>query len=391
MPIYSHSRISTFENCPLKFKYKYVDKIETEIEQTIEAFMGSLVHDTLEKLYVDLKFEKQNTKEDLIKFFNDEWQKNYNENILIVRKDYSADNFRKMGEKYISTFFDTHKPFDDAITLDTEKRILIDLDGYKLQGYIDRLAVREDTYEIHDYKTSSSLPLQEYLEEDRQLALYSIAIKEGYKDAKRIKLIWHFLAFNKDISIEKTDQELEELKKQTIQTIKEIESCEEFPPQVSRLCDWCEFRPICPRWTHLAQTEQLPLNEFLGEKGVVLANKYVELYQKKKNIEGEMEKLKEAIFKYCEKNQMDTLFGSDFRLAVRTYENFKFPRKDDPLREHLEKTLKKIGLFDDVADIDVFKLSRMMKDGKLDKDTVEILKNFAKLDEVRRIYVNKKY
>ena len=35
--IYSHSRLSTFEQCPFKFKLRYIDEIEPEIEKTIEA------------------------------------------------------------------------------------------------------------------------------------------------------------------------------------------------------------------------------------------------------------------------------------------------------------------------------------------------------------------
>lgn len=30
MAVYSHSRISTFEQCPFKYKLEYVDKIEVE-------------------------------------------------------------------------------------------------------------------------------------------------------------------------------------------------------------------------------------------------------------------------------------------------------------------------------------------------------------------------
>lgn len=50
MPIYSHSRLSTFEQCPNKYKLHYIDKVETEAEQSIEAFLGSRAHETLEKL-----------------------------------------------------------------------------------------------------------------------------------------------------------------------------------------------------------------------------------------------------------------------------------------------------------------------------------------------------
>ena len=56
MTLYSSSRLNTFKQCKLKYKYQYIEKIKTEIEQTVEAFLGSRVHDCLEKLYKDLKF-----------------------------------------------------------------------------------------------------------------------------------------------------------------------------------------------------------------------------------------------------------------------------------------------------------------------------------------------
>jgi len=50
MTVYSHSRLSCFEQCPQKYKLQYIDRMETEVEENIEAFLGSRVHDTLEKL-----------------------------------------------------------------------------------------------------------------------------------------------------------------------------------------------------------------------------------------------------------------------------------------------------------------------------------------------------
>jgi len=38
--------------------------------------------------------------------------------------------------------------------------------------------IQTGEYEIHDYKTANSLPRQEDIDNDRQLALYAIAIKE---------------------------------------------------------------------------------------------------------------------------------------------------------------------------------------------------------------------
>ena len=51
MVMYSHSKLSTFEQCPLKFNFRYLQKIEPDFKTTIEGFLGSKVHDTLEWVY----------------------------------------------------------------------------------------------------------------------------------------------------------------------------------------------------------------------------------------------------------------------------------------------------------------------------------------------------
>ena len=54
-------------------------------------------------------------------------------------------------------------------------------------------------YEVHDYKTNNSLPKQQKLDEDRQLAMYSLWVKLNFKDCKKVRLVWHFLAFDKEM------------------------------------------------------------------------------------------------------------------------------------------------------------------------------------------------
>ena len=39
MPVYSNSRLSAFEKCPLQYKYRYIDRIRTGTEG-IEAFLA---------------------------------------------------------------------------------------------------------------------------------------------------------------------------------------------------------------------------------------------------------------------------------------------------------------------------------------------------------------
>ena len=51
MRIHSHSSLGSFENCPRQYWYQYIGKPPVERVDTIEAFLGTCVHEALEKLY----------------------------------------------------------------------------------------------------------------------------------------------------------------------------------------------------------------------------------------------------------------------------------------------------------------------------------------------------
>jgi putative RecB family exonuclease len=97
MPIYSHSRLSAFENCPLKYKFAYIDNIKIAREG-IEAFMGSRVHDVLEKLYNDLKLQKLMPLKTALAYYNALWKRHWHKDIVIVKKEYSEGDYKKTGE-----------------------------------------------------------------------------------------------------------------------------------------------------------------------------------------------------------------------------------------------------------------------------------------------------
>jgi putative RecB family exonuclease len=394
MPIYSHSRISCFGNCPFKYKLKYIDKVQPEIEQTIEAFMGSVVHATLEKLYRDLRFQKLNTLDEMLAFYNELWKKDWNPGVLVVREDYTPENYRLMGEGYIRSFYERHHPFDSSKTVGLEQRVKVDLDSggrYVLQGYIDRLAWADGgVYEIHDYKTSNSLPLNEYLQDDRQLALYALAVMNSYPNVEKIKLVWHFLSFNQDVVLEKTPGELEKLRMETIESIKKIESSREFPTKASSLCDWCEFRRMCPEWAHVAKTEALTLDKFLREPGVKLVNRYAELVEKKGELEKEMEKARDAIFQFSRENGVSVVAGSGYNAKVWRSEKLKFPGKDEEGRRELEDFLQKAGLWKDVAALDTFLLSKMMENPPWPREIAKAVEKFGRKDVIERLYLRKR-
>ena len=368
MTVYSHSRLSCYEQCPQKFKLQYIDKVETEVEENVEAFLGIRVHETLEKLYRDLQFQKLNSLDEIFTFLESEWNENWSDDIIIVNTEYNKDNYLNMAKKYVSDYYSRYAPFDKGKTVALEQRILIDLDdegAYKLQGYIDRLTETKDGfYEIHDYKTNSRLPLADYIKSDRQLALYMIGVKKSYPDVKDVRLIWHFLKFDKEIDSTRTAEELEKLKADTISLIDTIESDKEFIANAGYLCDWCEFKVICRQWMHLYKIKEMPENEYLADSGVQLVNRYAELKSKQKQVNAELDeeltKLEKALILFAEKEKVDCVFGTKNKVRITESERLCFPSKNSKERKKLEEVLIKYGKLEEVSQLDTTALGRII-------------------------------
>ena len=265
MTTFSYSRLQTFEQCPYKYKLKYIYKIKPEIEKSIEAHLGTATHDALEWLYVQILNNKIPTLDEVIEQYIKTWQKDFSLNILIVKQEFTHEDYFQKGIKFIIDYYIKHTPFNDG-TLETEKQIWIELEPncpHKIIGYIDRLSYNPKTkeYEIHDYKTANWLPEQKKFDEDKQLALYSIGIKQLFGNHHNINLIWHYLNHNKKITSKRTNGQLEELKQDIINQINKIENNKIWNTNKIILCDWCEYKQICK-----AHGNKLP-QEFQEKEG----------------------------------------------------------------------------------------------------------------------------
>jgi putative RecB family exonuclease len=247
---YSHSRLSSFEDCPRKFKYRYVDGIKVDSEG-VEAFMGKRVHEILERLYHHVaRFGKPPSLAQVLERFHKDWALAWHDKVTIVRAENAPEFYQDRGARCVENFYRGHYPFSDGETLGLEQRLQLQLDGdgrYRAVGVVDRIARRSDgTFEIHDYKTSGYLPQQRRLDEDRQLALYQIGLEQTYSDAREVELVWHYLVFNKTLRSRRTRESLDKLRDDTMRLIDSIEGESEFRPRPGPLCRWCDYADLCP-------------------------------------------------------------------------------------------------------------------------------------------------
>jgi putative RecB family exonuclease len=258
--VYSHSRLSTFEKCPLQYKYRYLDRIKRDT-QGIEAFLGNRVHEALEALYRGVLAEKAPAPDELVALYHRRWDERFSDRITIVRTEYTADHYRRVGERCIIDYYQRYAPFDQGRTLGLEERVSLSLDEggrYRLQGFIDRISrVEPGVYEVHDYKTSSSLPSENALRKDRQLSIYQMAVEGRFPDAREVRLVWHYLVFDRELRSHRTPADLDTHRSAAMRLIDRIEQASEYPPQESALCRWCDYRDICPVQKHLVKIEAI--------------------------------------------------------------------------------------------------------------------------------------
>lgn len=386
MPVYSHSRLSTFENCPRQFYYRYVEKIKIDDEEGIDTFLGNRVHDALEQLYRDRGFGKVLTAEQLVHQFNALWKKEFHDGVVCVRKDYGPEDYRRVGEDCLRKYHARYAPFDQATTIGLEEQIHLALDKkgqYKVTGFIDRLSQRPDgVFEIHDYKTNSRLPSQEDKDQDRQLALYQIGVQNRWPDVEQVELIWHFVRFDKEIRSSRTPQQLDRLRQDTIALIDDIESREEeadFETCESALCGWCPFQHVCPVRKHLFKTESLPANRFLKDSGVKLVNRRVKIDGQIKELKGQIEQLQseqdevdEALLKYAEREGVQVIAGSTHEARIVQTEKIVLTTKSNEPEKYdeLDKKLRRSKYWSQVSVMDVHMLRRILKGDEADPGRV---------------------
>lgn len=392
MPIYSHSQLSMYEDCPLRYRLRYRDRIKRESE-IIEGFLGTMVHETLKKCYDDLRFTRVNSLSDLLAYYSKLWQENWHDSILIMKQDLTQEHYRALGEKMISTYYERYSPFDSDITIDTEMGLNFSLDDeskYRMTGYIDRLSRDKDgVYEIRDYKTSAHLPSQEEADNDRQLGLYQIGIQKKWPDIKNIRLIWHYIAFDRELVSYRTPEAISSLVEDAKSLIDEIESAQDFPPRESPLCDWCEYPDLCPLRKHFFKVGALPVNEYLNEPGVMLVNKYVELRDEGARIKSEMEKVKEAILDYARREEVEVIKGSGSKARVKFGEKLKFPGKNDKERQELDALIKQAGKWAEVSQLDTISLIHIVEDSLWTKDLVDKVRNYGRIEESNSVSISK--
>ncbi len=366
---YSPSKLDVYKNCPRRYQYRYVDKLSRQ-RKTVEAFLGTCVHSAFESLYDSLAHGKRLSLEETLAVFEREWEKHWTADIEL-RGHFAPADWKGLGRDCVRLYYEAKAPFEEDRTVAVEKRVgfPIDVAGQeiRIEGYIDRLALgRDGAFEIHDYKTGKTLPAQADVDEDWQLALYDAAVRHEWPDTKEVRLVWHYVRHGKSLVSRRSPEQLEALKREVSALVATIKSDHEFSPKQSALCDWCEYKDLCPLFAHAEKVARLPAAERSKEAGALLAEGLARLEaekralgERKKEIEKEETKVREALIRYADANGVSVVSCEAGEAVIREKDELKFPTKTGEPEKHeaLERALKSHPIWPDVSSVDAHKLS----------------------------------
>ncbi len=368
MGYYSPSRLSDYVQCPLKYRFAYIDKIKKD-EEGIEAFNGTCVHTALERMLVLSKeYDREPSYELAEELYLKAWDEAYHPGVIIRRADLTLDDYKRRGLMMLRNYFDIEAGQEFGRLLDLEKRLNFQLGENSIGGKIDRVHRDGDTIHIIDYKTSRGQMSQEDADSDRQLGLYELGIRQEFPDAEAVELHWYMLGHTEVVTSVRDEETRRRLAESVCRLADEIESTTDFRPCESRLCGWCEYQEECAeekrKRTLKPEPEQVPTACDLADEYAELSGRRAALNSEVKGIEKRLEELKPMIGAACREEGAWSVEGTECVLDVAEKLGIHIPPKNTPARARLEALVRDSGLWDEVSEISKGLVQKALEEGR---------------------------
>lgn len=219
MKPWSLSKVQCYENCPMKYKFQYIDKIKPEKTKALSK--GSKIHNILENIDNFIDTQEVDSEHDIV-------------NAFIKSKVFeSIKECVQFGEK--ETAFGIDIVDNQLVPTEYNNKVLF-------RGKIDLLYKNN----IIDYKTGKS---KTYSEQDwTQLKWYAVWFFLKYPEYSDVNISYVYVEHNHINTLTINRGELSSIindmisriRNVTIGELKPITKCNK-----SALCGWCSYMLLC--------------------------------------------------------------------------------------------------------------------------------------------------
>lgn len=231
----STSSMKTYEQCPRKYYYQYIEKPQIEKKDWPHTRFGSFVHTVLESFHNEIK---ENPDQNIRKLMGRLCEKYHNE----YRID--EDQHRE-AMRVLSVYLDNISKDGMPNVLVCEQQFKIQLaENLFVNGYIDRIDINDEDgkrrYIIRDLKTGKSKYLDEF-----QLLVYGLYLLTEHPEVDEFDGSYLVLKENKDMKYVFSREDVNQVKQKILKIASEIREDQTWAPVPQFLCSYCDFEGIC--------------------------------------------------------------------------------------------------------------------------------------------------
>ncbi len=317
----SYSRLDRYEQCPLSFKLKYIDKLPSE--SGMPARFGKMIHTVLENLlreHVQAEQVGLLCEQRALEFLQEQWTRDE----LVGAAEYLE------AMDMVRAFVREEGIVDPSDVLGIEQPFEIPVGRFNVLGYIDRAdRIDGDGVLVRDYKTFRLLPDRHEVDSSLQLSLYALAAQQLWPWAKHVKLELHMLRQNIRMRTERTEEQLEAALAYASSLGEQTESsATTFPPRLNAHCVYCDHRAQCPEFARALLGNRVEVCEDVSDLERVAAERE------------EVAVLAKIL--YSRRDQLDAILKAqletkgELTLAGMTYRIGNIARRDFPVARTLK-------------------------------------------------------
>lgn len=226
----NYSKIKTYLECPVLYKYKYV---ENRRENLVPASsLGISIHRTLEAYH-----SQSNDPSELLSYYDDCW--------LGAGYKTAAEQMEwyLKGKRMLETY--AQREYERKSTIDSTEREFIFQEGkWTIRGKIDRTdRLPDGSWEIIDYKTGVDVDLSLPVTDSLQLGIYTVGARRAW-NLQKGKATYYFTAYDTYQSAPFEAFDEQKILHTFVEIGQKIE-VQDFPPNQAH-CAECSFRTQCP-------------------------------------------------------------------------------------------------------------------------------------------------